>query len=74
MKLHPFDKVVANAKKYIDAGVVVHQQFNCSHCGAKQTMAEENTFFMKGICEECSRETDIKATGTNFMARFMNRG
>ena len=70
MNLYPFDEVVANAQTAIDKGATVHQQWNCEHCGAKQTMEEADKFFTSGICEECGKETDIKKNGHNFMAHF----
>jgi hypothetical protein len=51
-------------------GWIVHQQFNCAHCGVKQTMPDENVFHMLGRCEECGGVTDIKRDGCNFMAVF----
>jgi rRNA maturation protein Nop10 len=65
---HPFDEVVANAERQIDHGWTVYQQFNCAHCGEKQTMSDPNKFFTQGKCEECGRVTDIRADGCNFMA------
>ncbi len=70
MKLHPFDEVVANADSKIKLGATVHQQWNCEHCGVKQTMEEPNRFFTSGICEECGKETDIVKNGHNFMLDF----
>jgi transcription elongation factor Elf1 len=68
MNLHPFDEVAANAESKMREGWTIHQQFNCAHCGAKQTIAEENQFFTHGRCEECGQETNIKKDGCNFMA------
>jgi hypothetical protein len=70
MKLHPFDKVAKNAAMWMSRGVTIHQQFNCEHCGTKQTMEKPNIFFEKGTCQECSKVTDIKKNGCNYMARF----
>ena len=67
MKLHPFMDCVKQATKYMERGALVYQQFNCSGCGKKQTMDVPNTFFEKGICEECKHETDIVADGCNYM-------
>ena len=67
MKLHPWDEVLENANNHIANGADVYQQFNCEHCGAKQTMDKPNTFYMSGICEECRHETNIKLNGMNFM-------
>jgi|HubBroStandDraft_5_1064220.scaffolds.fasta_scaffold192676_2 hypothetical protein len=68
MNLHPFDTVVANADRKIAEGWKVYQQWNCSHCGVKQTMPDENKFYIRGRCEECGLETDIRKDGCNFMA------
>lgn len=67
MKLHPFDECVKAAIPYMESGARVYQQFNCAGCGRKQTMSLPNTFFEKGICEECKHETDIKHDGCNYM-------
>ena len=68
MNLHPFDEVAKNADSKIAEGWDVYQQFNCQHCGAKQTMPVENKFFTSGMCEECDSVTDIQRDGCNFMA------
>jgi transcription elongation factor Elf1 len=68
LNLHPFDEVAANAESKMREGWEIHQQFNCEHCGAKQTIDEKNQFFTRGRCEECGKETDIRKNGCNFMA------
>jgi hypothetical protein len=68
MNLHPFDDVVKNAIGKIDEGWTVYQQWSCAHCGVKQTMLDENKFFLSGRCEECGKITNIKKHGCNFMA------
>jgi hypothetical protein len=68
MNLHPWDDVLANAERKINQGWDVYQQWNCEHCGAKQTMPDKNIFFIRGKCEECGKETNIKDNGMNFMA------
>jgi hypothetical protein len=70
MKLHPFDDVAAYAAKWIAQGATIFQQFNCAHCGAKQTMDVPNKFFEQGKCEECGKVTNIKRKGCNFLCRF----
>ena len=70
MNSHPFDDVVANASSLIDEGWTIYQQWNCTHCGVKQTMPDENKFFTHGKCEECGKLTNIKKHGCNFMATF----
>jgi hypothetical protein len=70
MNLHPFDAVVANATSKIEQGWDVYQQWNCTHCGVKQTMPDKNKFFLSGRCEECGKITNIKKRGMNFMAVF----
>jgi hypothetical protein len=69
MKLHPFDQCVAAADTIMQRGgnVDIYQQWNCEHCGAKQTMENPNQFHISGICEECGKETDIKKNGCNYM-------
>jgi len=67
MKLHPFDECAKAAKQKVDQGHTIYQQWNCAHCGVKQTMEVANTFFTLGKCEECGRETDIRRDGCNWM-------
>lgn len=68
MNVHPWAKVLENANKKIKLGFTVHQQFNCSNCGAKQTMEKPNVFYKTGRCEQCGHVTDIERDGMNFMA------
>jgi hypothetical protein len=68
MNLHPWNDVLANAKRKMDQGWTVYQQWNCAHCGVKQTMPDKDKFFIKGKCEKCGEETDIRKDGMNFMA------
>jgi hypothetical protein len=70
MKLHPFDDVAENAKRRIAEGWTVYQQWNCAHCGVKQTMPDANKFFTRGRCEECGEETNIVRDGMNFCATW----
>jgi hypothetical protein len=67
MKLHSFADCVKTATPFIDAGHDIYQQFNCEHCGVKQTMEEKNKFFFKGKCEECGEMTDIHKNGCNYL-------
>lgn len=75
MKLYPFKDVVENAigNVHLQQGGTVFQQWLCSHCGVKQTMANENMFYKNGQCEECGEITDIEKDGCNFMAVFTNQ-
>jgi hypothetical protein len=73
MKLHPFEQVRREVEHWIEAGAVIHQQFECAHCGVKQTMGEPNTLWVHGRCEECGGETDIVRDGCNFLAHFAGR-
>lgn len=68
MNLHPWQDVLDNAERKIAEGWTVYQQFNCAKCGTKQTMPDENKFYVRGRCEECGHETDIVRDGHNFMA------
>jgi hypothetical protein len=74
MNLHPFYEVAAHAERKIAEGWTTYQQFNCAHCGAKQTMPDSNIFHKKGKCEECQGVTDIEHDGCNFMATFQRLG
>lgn len=67
MKLFPFGDVVANARQKMKQGWIVHLQFNCSGCGAKQTFGEENYLSETGRCEECGVVTSLKKDGCNLM-------
>jgi formylmethanofuran dehydrogenase subunit E len=67
MNLHPWDVTIKKAKTFIDRGAKVQQQFNCEHCGVKQTMETPNLFYETGICQECTGTTDIRKNGMNFM-------
>lgn len=67
MKLHPWGEVIEQAKQYMAQGFNIHQQFNCAHCGKKQTMDQPNTFYMLGDCEECGKQTNIRQDGHNYM-------
>lgn len=67
MKLYPFDEVCRAADKHVQMGRKVFQQFNCAHCGTKQTIDDANHFYTHGICEECGKDTDLKKDGCNYM-------
>lgn len=67
MKLHPWGEVIKQAERYMAEGFNVYQQFNCAHCGTKQTMETPNTFYMLGTCQECGKETNIRMDGHNYM-------
>jgi transcription elongation factor Elf1 len=73
MKLHPWGEVIEAAKVFIEQGHEVHQQFNCEHCGVKQTMAEPNKFYMLGTCEECGKQTNIRMNGCNYLLHAIIR-
>jgi transcription elongation factor Elf1 len=67
MKLYPWGVVLEQVDKLIMRGADVYQQFNCEHCGAKQTMDKPNIVYETGTCEECGKLTDIKQRGMNYM-------
>jgi len=67
MKLYPWNEIVASTNDLIKQGMECYQQFNCDHCGAKQTMDIPNMFYEIGTCEECGKDTNIKQHGMNFM-------
>lgn len=64
---HPFYDVARSAQEKMKEGHSIHQKFTCGRCGARQTMAEPNKFFIKGQCEECGSETDLEASGCNYV-------
>lgn len=70
MNLYPFPKVCAQALAAVRSGGTIHQQFLCSHCGAKQTMSEPNKMFATGTCEECNHITNIQHDGCNYLAIY----
>jgi hypothetical protein len=63
----PFWEVAQQAQDMMRQGHTIHQKFTCSGCGTRQTMGEPNKFFTKGQCEECRKETNIVASGCNFV-------
>lgn len=67
MKLHPFYECADGAHKMMEKGHRIFQQFNCSHCGTKQTMETPNVFYKLGNCEACGKQTDIENEGCNYM-------
>jgi hypothetical protein len=67
MRLYPLDECMLAARKFINLGYEVHQQFVCEHCGIKQTMGRENKFYTSGKCEECKQITNIVRNGCNYM-------
>jgi NAD-dependent SIR2 family protein deacetylase len=89
MNLYPWKEVIKAVENIIktngrelplselvgpDAIVQVFQQWNCTHCGVKQTMPEANHFSMSGRCEECGKLTNIKKRGMNYMVVWMPPG
>jgi hypothetical protein len=46
---------------------IFHQKFTCTKCGARQTMAQPDTFFVEGSCEECGHITNINKAGCNLL-------
>lgn len=71
MKLFPFDEVLTSATKVLSDGGHFHQQFNCAHCGTKQTMEKPDVFFTTGKCEECRKITNIREAGCNMLVIFL---
>lgn len=67
MKLYNFEECCKEADNRIKQGFSAFQQFNCAHCGMKQTIDEANVFHTSGTCEECGKLTDIKKDGCNYM-------
>lgn len=67
MKLYPLDECARAAERHMQKGFEVFQQFNCAHCGAKQTVATPNRFYISGSCEECGKLTDIIKDGCNYL-------
>jgi rRNA maturation protein Nop10 len=67
MKVYPWDEVIPEVLKHIRNGANAYQQFNCAHCGTKQTMDVPNRFFTSGNCEECGKTTDIVKDGCNYL-------
>lgn len=58
---YPILTVAAEAREKIDRlGATVWQKWTCQHCGSRQTMEQENTFYRSGRCEECGQVTLIE--------------
>jgi hypothetical protein len=77
VKIFPFAEVTQKAlaihKRSPEAEIF--QQWNCAHCGTKQTMEVPNKFYTHGICEVCDHLTNIEQDGCNFMlAMNIKRG
>jgi len=73
MKLHPFNECVRDAEALMNRGHRIYQQFNCAHCGVKQTMDDPNVFYRTGKCEECGKITNIESDGCNYMVHAVFR-
>ena len=67
MKIYPFEDICREADQHVRQGRIVFLQFNCAHCGVKQTIDTPNVFHTHGTCEECGGDTDIKKDGGNYM-------
>lgn len=70
MNLHPFYDCTKRAEGLMEKGATIFQQWNCAHCGAKQTMPDANAFYKLGDCEECGKRTNIEQDGCNYMAVY----
>jgi len=70
VNLYPIQEVLEAVQKHRNAGATFHQQFNCAHCGAKQTIEEPNKLFAAGQCEECGQLTNIIQNGCNYLLIF----
>jgi transposase-like protein len=64
---HPIEQCAAAAEKIVATtpNSRVYQKWTCRHCGSRQTMEQENSFYRSGICEECKETTII--TACNYM-------
>ena len=60
---YPLLEMAAEANKHVEAGSTVWQKWTCRHCGSRQTMEKENTFYRSGRCEECGQVTIIEKCG-----------
>ena len=70
MNLYPISECIneVHDKLKKHSNLKIYQQFLCSGCGTKQTMEQENTFYLKGSCEECGETTNIQKNGCNYIA------
>jgi hypothetical protein len=57
---YPLEQCAAAAQKLTAQGILVYQKWTCAHCGSRQTMADPDRFYVRGVCEECKRETRIE--------------
>jgi hypothetical protein len=74
MVLGKFKDVCIAADAVAKRGLVTRQQYTCSHCGVQQTMHKDNSFYERGECSECKKETDIKKDGCNFAVFIYGAG
>lgn len=59
-KNYPLLEVAKQATVQVETrGATVWQKWTCLHCGSRQTMEQENTFYMSGRCEECGQVSEI---------------
>ena len=72
MKLHPFYECAQRADEIRRkrTNTKIYQQWNCGHCGAKQTMPDDGVFYKLGDCEECGKRTNIEQDGCNYMVHY----
>ena len=64
-----FYEAVKKAQEAVNHGqgyAQTFQQWKCVHCGEKNTMAEANTFFIAGCCDQCDHMTDLQEEGCGF--------
>jgi|SRR6516162_5668979 len=69
MKVYPWKEVIATVEERIHAApnTYAFQQFNCAHCGIKQTVDKPNSFSKLARCEECGGVTNCEKRGINYM-------
>lgn len=64
----PFLEVETVARKIVDDGGVLYQQWTCGGCRERVTGNIKNFLAVSGHCEKCNHTTDLLETGCGFVA------
>ena len=68
----PWEVVIEQVTKHVEAGRLCYQKFTCSGCGQRLTIETPNHFHMQGSCDRCSTITDIKKQGCGYLLEAHN--
>ena len=71
MSEHPPDKTYEELEpmliNILQRGEMFWGKFDCGYCGTRQTFAEPNILFKKGLCEECQKVTELDRWGLSVL-------